>query len=107
MTQKRASAPKKEPKTRTHVDDFVSTHFLKDTYARWMLMHFRLPVALAIDFIPYLEGKRLFCDYQGKRYRVTGASRLGDIWLHSDFTEDTRYEHRVDLDECSNWGPAP
>lgn len=90
-----------------HVDDFIWGHFLKDTYARWMLMHFRLPAVVKLDFDKHLEGKRLFCDYEGKRYRVTGASRLGDIWLHPDFKEDTRYEHRVWYTLCSNWGPQP
>ncbi len=90
-----------------HVDDFISVGYLKDQYARWMLMHFRLPAALAIDFLPLLEGKKLFATFKGERYRVTGASRLGDVWLTSDFNKDTGYEHRVSVEELSDWSPNP
>lgn len=89
-----------------HVDDFIDTHG-GDPYARWMFLHFRLPAVLQIDFRPFIKDHKLFCTYQGKRYRVTGASRLGDVWLAADFKQDTGYDHRVDLEECSNWGPNP
>lgn len=67
-----------------------------DSFSRPAIEKLRRPV----------EGK-LFATYQGKRYRVTGCSRLGDVWLHSDFAEDCRYEHRVDVDACSDWRPVP
>lgn len=50
-----------------------------------------------------MEDYKLFCMYKGERYRCTGASRMGDVWLHSDFSQDTGYEHRVDVEECSDW----
>ena len=90
----------------SHVDDFVHTHG-GDPYARWVLMHFRLPAAMMLDFRPFMERHRLFCTYRGERYRVTGASRMGDVWLAEDFERVDGYDHRVDVDDCSDWGPKP
>jgi hypothetical protein len=95
----------------THVDDFIDDH-AGDPYARWMLLHFRLSAVNQIDFAPFYRHKRLFCDYEGRRYRVTGASRMGDVWLHSNHHFDPGkslpfYELRVAVDDCSNWGAEP
>lgn len=61
-------------------------------------------------YYAYLDSRNLFCDYEGERYRVCGASRLGDIWLTSDLTTPPHraagvphYEKRVDIAGCSNW----
>jgi hypothetical protein len=88
-----------------HVDDFIDTHFTKEPYARWVLNHFRLPAALKNDFEKFMKEHKLFCMYEGKKYRVTGASRLGDIWLSEDFNKDHGYNKRVDAANCSGWSP--
>lgn len=85
-----------------HIDDFIDD-YRQDAYARWMFMHFRLPASQAADFRPFIEKHRLFCTYEGQRYRVTGASRMGDVWLVKDFNRDSGYDHRVDVAECSEW----
>lgn len=90
-----------------HVDDFIDKNYLKDTYARWVLQYFRLPAALQIDFRPYMEKHRLFCTYRGARYRVTGASRFGDIWLNRHYDREHGYQLRVGVDDCSDWSDAP
>jgi hypothetical protein len=54
-----------------------------------------------------MKQHELFCEYEGKRYRVTGASRLGDVWLSADFAREYGYELRVDVEKCSVWGPTP
>lgn len=93
----------KEPR---HVDDFIDDH-KGHSYARWMLLHFRLSAVCQIDFAPFIYGRFLFCDYQGARHRVIGASRMGDVWLTSKLETDRDgfpYEHRVAVDECSKWG---
>lgn len=90
-----------------HVDDFIWTRFGENKYARWVLMHFRMPAAVRLDFQEFMKDHELFCTWKGERYRVTGASRFGDVWLHSDFNEDTTYEHRVEVEECTEWGPKP
>ena len=97
---------KKEP---THVDDFIAygssrTKSVKnEEYARFMLDHFRRAASQRWDFDKFYKGKKLFCNYKGEKYRVIGASRLGDVWLTSKFKNDTGYEHRVCVDECIDW----
>lgn len=89
-----------EPKT--HVDDFIDAHDT-DKYASWVLSLFRLPAILSHKFKDFIKEYKLYCTYEGKRYRVVGASRMGDIWLHSDMNhgESTQpyYEHRVMIDD--------
>lgn len=93
----------------THIDDYIDNRYiLKDKqeeltpYARWMFNHFRLPAAMRWDFDPFMEEHKLFCEYKGVKYRVVGASRLGDVWLTLKF-ESTQYQERVAVDDCSKW----
>lgn len=82
-----------------HVDDFIEDDS-EHAYAREWFRLFRRP-----ELVKMREPNphKLFTSWGGERYRVTGCSRLGDVWLHSDFNEDTTYEHRVDVDECHSW----
>ncbi len=98
----------------THVDDFVAGYAGTEIpemgdidYARWMLMHFRLPAVMQHSFFKFISGKKLFCTYENKRYRCTGASRLGDVWLAEDFNRDLGYDKRVDVILCSAWSDKP
>lgn len=88
-----------------HVDEFIHDDFGKESYARWVLLHFRLPAVLQLDFGGFMKDHKLFCTHKGKRYRVTGASRLGDVWLAEDFGRDIGYNLRVGVEECSQWSP--
>ena len=88
---------------RMHIDEFIED-YTQDKYARWFFMLHRLNAMLQADFVEWIEPHKLFCTYMGRRYRCTGASRLGDIWLTSDFQRDRGYELRVDIEKCSNWG---
>lgn len=87
-----------------HVDTFIDD-YKQDAYARWMLMHFRLPADQKVAFAPFIRDRKLFCTYEGKRFRVTGASTMGDIWLVRDFTRDVGYDLRVLVVDCKDWGP--
>lgn len=50
----------------------------------------------------------VYCTWKdGERYRVTGASRLGDVWLNADLEAIAGYTRRVDIAECTDWGTAP
>ena len=89
-----------------HVDDFIDGEFTEHCYARWMFNHFRLPAVLRADFDQFMERYKLFCTYEGVRYRVTGASRLGDVWLTTDFQQDHGYQKRVDIEKCSEWSDS-
>ena len=94
-----------------HVDDFIDfgTSFTKPSpagehEARWFLFLHRLPAILKMEFKDKMENLTLFCDYEGVRHRVIGGSRMGDVWLTTDFNKDTGYDKRVDVKWCSNWG---
>lgn len=89
-----------------HVDDFIADP-RSDAYAAWVLDHFRKPALQRARFDAFMRDRLLFCDFEGKRYRVTGASRMGDVWLTLNFKEDTRYELRVDIAKCTAWGSKP
>lgn len=98
-----------EEKKPTHIDDFIqfgSSLSIKDDmeiYARWVLNHFRLPAIMMNAFGDIMSGHLLFCEYKGKKYRVTGASRMGDVWLAKDFKRKCGYDLRVCVDGCSKW----
>lgn len=89
---------------KVHVDSFIDDPS-QDAYARWMLMHFRLPSDQRVAFAPFIRDRKLFCTYEGKRFRVTGASTMGDIWLTRDYKKDYGHDLRVLVRDCSNWGP--
>lgn len=89
-----------------HVDDFIEDH-KQDAYARFVLQHFRLSADLRIAFWPFMVGRRLFCTYAGRQWRVTGASSLGDVFLAKDLESAIGYDTRVAADDCAEWAPAP
>jgi hypothetical protein len=85
------------------VDDFIedpryNTKDMKD--ARFFFLLRRLSATLQSDFADHIKMYKLLCWYEGEVYRVTGASRLGDIWLRKDQAQDTGYDKRVYVDEC-------
>ena len=119
-SQKEVTA--KSPSAVTHhqcVDDFIdfgSTPFSGDKssdagraeiYARIVFSLFRLPASAALDMNTFILKLKLYCTYEGERYRVTGASRMGDIWLSKDFNRTSGYEKRVMVDQCSEWANTP
>lgn len=92
-----------------HVDDFIDQpiHNTPETkhirYAQWFLMWKIMPAHMQNGFADFYGDAKLFCEYQGKKYRCTGASRFGDVWLTENFEEDSSYDIRVDIADCSNW----
>jgi hypothetical protein len=85
-----------------HIDEFIDK-LDSDDYAAWVFSHFRLPAIRKMRFARFMMAHPLFCTFEGKRWRVTGASRLGDVWLADDPARDTGYDKRVDVALCSNW----
>lgn len=92
-----------------HVDDWLDEVSMDEDecYAKFVLDNKRWPAWKVMYYDKWMEQFKLFCSYEGKRYRVTGCSRMGDVWLHSDFNHDHGYEKRVDIEKCHNWSPAP
>lgn len=93
----------------THIDDWIDGSGCKDEgerYAKFVFWYFRYPAWAQMAFNPWMRQFKLFCTYQGRRYRCTGASRLGDVWLAEDPDRDHGYDLRVDVAECDEWGAA-
>lgn len=88
-----------------HVDDFIDDSET-DVYASWFLNMKRLPATLQFKFHSIIGQYSLYCDYRGERYRVTGASRMGDVWVTKDFNQSSGYQDRVDIAECDNFSNA-
>ena len=90
----------------THIDEWIDDPD-SDAYAAWVFNYFRLPATLKHRFWQFMKDRRLFCTFEERRWRVTGASRLGDVWLANNFSRDTGYDKRVDVAHCSAWGSFP
>lgn len=93
-----------------HVDDFIeSLEFdsSKDreseieNYAKFFFMLHRLPAYMKNQWSDIISKYKLYCLYEGKGYRVTGASRMGDIWLTSDMKQEHGYELRVFVNQVT------
>lgn len=93
-----------------HVDDFIDSNFGGDEgrrYARFFFTLHRLPAAQQADFRNWITPFELYCTLEGERFRVTGCSRMGDVWLAKNFAKDHGYDQRVNVAECSAWGAKP
>lgn len=100
-----------------HVDDFLDQTpmwFEEKTYLNYVhfvLEHFRKPAVVKMSHDPYMRPFRLFVTYEDKRYRVTGASRLGDVFLANDLKREngTGYDLRVGLNfaKLTEWSDQP
>jgi len=93
--------------TCTHIDGWTNDKVCfgndDEKYAAFFFFLKRLPAAEQIAFAQFTDQFKLFCTYKKKTYRVTGASRLGDVWLTDDFTQDHGYQLRVNIDDCTGW----
>lgn len=101
-----------EATAHTHVDEWLE-EFMQEQgspnlgYAKFVIGHMRQPAVVRMRHDPHMKGFKLFCMYQGKKWRVTMASRLGDIGITEDFTRDSGYEQRIFVDEVESWHTAP
>lgn len=50
---------------------------------------------------------RLFADHEGRRVRVTMASRLGDVGISADLDREFGYDQRVIVRQLSNFAATP
>lgn len=89
-----------------HVDDFIEQNCGQDQYARWFLLLHRLPPSLFYDFEKWISQYKLFCTFENKRWRVIGASCMGDVWLTKNFNRESGYDKRVDPELCTDWSPT-
>lgn len=89
-----------------HIDEFIDSQS-SHSYARWFFFLHRLPAWQRVRFAPWIKQHKLYCTYRRKSYRVTGASRLGDIFLSKDLDREIGYDIRVDVSKCKDWSEVP
>lgn len=89
-----------------HVDEFIDDTDTDD-YVSFVLNWFRAPAIHHARYSNWMSLFKLFCTYEGKRYRVTGASRLGDVWLATNHARNSGYDLRVDVESVTLWSPTP
>lgn len=58
-------------------------------------------------FIWRRPAPKLFADFEGRRVRVTMASRFGDVGISRDLTGDGGYFKRVAVEDLGNFGDEP
>jgi len=78
-----------------------------NAYARFVLDNFRKSAGWQSMVRPWMKQFKLFGTYQGKRYRITGASRFGDVYLQPNFDVEHGYEERVTVTDISEWSDKP
>ena len=88
-----------------HIDDWLDDPATGPAEVKGWLEHFRRP-AIDKDY-KWLAERKLFCTYNGKRYRCIGCSRMGDVWLTEHFERENGYDLRIDIDGCTDWEVVP
>lgn len=96
---------------KTHIEDWAHECHYNDAdnvrYAKWWFIQFGMPATMSLYFAKVMKPFHLYTTYQGKRFRVTGCSRLGDVWLRADHSKAEGYDHRIYVDDCSDWSDTP
>lgn len=93
------------------VDDFLDEFIIPSKknvgvrYAQFVLEFMRAPAAKQYNVNQWTKQFKLFTTYKGGRYRITGASRMGDVWLAKDENKDTGYDLRVCIKDCFEFSP--
>lgn len=97
-----------------HIDDWLDEPVTTNDpdmhnlcYAKFVLEFARMPAFKQTQYKQWMQQFELYCTFEGKRYRVNGGSRLGDVWLEENFKKTFGYSKRVLITECSNWSPVP
>lgn len=106
--------PKKK-KTQWHIDEWLDNAVMEASrseemgYVHFFFMNARLPAWMKIAHYPWMKQFKLFVTYEEQRWRVTGASRLGDIWLAKNLKREDGYDKRIsfDTEKLSNWSDKP
>ena len=94
----------------THVDEWLDMPSFDDDgeiYAKFVLDYCRMPAWKKHAYAKWMSQYKLFCTYDGQRFRCNGASRLGDVWLTPDYEQASGYKLRVDVKKCSEWSDNP
>ena len=97
-----------------HVDDFLGTTYHLIGHDELIYMHYFLNLCRLGHYEFQLYSKaigqqQLFVTYEGQRWQVVGASRLGDLLLSKDKKYGAQWSNRVwlVLSKFSDWSKTP
>lgn len=76
-------------------------------YARWVMHQYNVPASMSFDFEKFRRECKLYCTYKDRRYRYSGHSRHGDVWIREDFHSSEGYDLRVNIYELTNFSKEP
>jgi hypothetical protein len=62
-----------------------------------------VPAVLQAAFDCYLRDFKLFCEFEGKKYKVTGASQSQGVYLAEDLEAEQGFDLAVTPDKCGAW----
>lgn len=90
------------PSEPLHVFDWLDSPPINDAErdAKEWLDHFLRPYHAKNE--QWLDRYRVTVEWGGNRYTCSGASRMGDVWLRKEGSENF-YDYRVSVEELSNW----
>lgn len=86
-----------------HIDDFLDTPQTDPGMQRVQEWFEKCRAPAIVMERGWIGARVVRCSYQGERFRCTGASRLGDVWLTRDMKQSVGYQKRVDFSDCSDW----
>ena len=85
-----------------HCDEYVSD-ISQPVCLRFFLFVQRLPAVLTMLCHQAGVRPKLFADFNGKRVRVTMASRFGDVGITENKYQEDGYTQRVNVAQLSNF----
>lgn len=100
---KRSTVAKGSPPDTRHCDEYIDDPTQPAVLRTW-LDRARSPGHGMTSNEPY---PKLFADYEGKRVRVTMASRFGDVGIRFDLDEELGYAVRVFVSQLTNFSDTP
>jgi hypothetical protein len=86
-------------KGKWHCEDLLDSKTLPDCVQKFVGVHRACP----IERMNIKEEPTLFANYEGKRVRVTMASRFGDVGITYNLDTDHGYDLRVYLPDLSDF----
>lgn len=86
-----------------HCDDYIDDE-TQPAPLRAFLARARQPAHGHLSPDPF---PTLFADYEGTRYRVVMASRMGDVGITTKLDKDHGYEKRVAVQDLTNFSETP
>jgi hypothetical protein len=86
-----------------HCDDYIEDPTAPSTLRKFLAFA-RAPAHGLLTPKPHPV---LFADHEGKRVRITMASRFGDVGITADLRAELGYEHRVSVNQLTNFSEEP